>query len=275
MSDPYDLADDAPPTAPKPKARPVPTQPPSAAAPRGKSANLDADVPPAVSPRPRDEPLPVPATNFAAAASGTLKIAAALALIGVGANVLRMVLPLTSANLIDSGIFFLLGVAVFVANLVALAGLALYLFWQHGAYKLVRALGESTKFTAAMGVVWWLVPVANLIFTRDVLADLWRAAGATAGKSPAAAVETKTGGRPRLVWLVEVAWAVAAVFGFVVSLFGVAFFTRLGFLSFAVAYLFAGAFYYLLALYADDVERAIDAKMPKPKRKVAAAAPLA
>ena len=244
MSDPYDI-DDAPKTPPH--------SPPPPAVP------AQGDVPAR-----SDEPLPVPSTNYAATAATLLKISAAVALFGTLTYLIQAV--------VGGGVIAgALGCVFALASLIFIAAIILYMLWQHGAYKLVRSLGNETTYTPGWSVGWWFVPVANLIFTKPILQDLWRASGATAGASSAGDLEAKAGSRPQLVYLLLVGWAAASILGAIFMFIS----ARLGFVVYALAYVVVAAFFYTLSQYTDDVERAIDAKMPVPKKGPRAVAPAA
>ena len=49
----------------------------------------------------------------------------------------------------------------------------LWLIWQFRAHNVLRRRSPSVRFTPALGVTWWFVPVANLVMPFKAMRELW------------------------------------------------------------------------------------------------------
>lgn len=58
--------------------------------------------------------------------------------------------------------------------LAAMPSLVLWLMWFAAAVERLPSLGIQPRQTAAMSVVWWFIPIANLFMPKRTTNDLWR-----------------------------------------------------------------------------------------------------
>ena len=77
--------------------------------------------------------------------------------------------------------FGVLGLAYLGFSLVMLATQVTWLVWQ---YQLASSAPAKLRRTPGMHVVWWFVPVANLVVPRSNIGDLWHAYSARRTGSP-------------------------------------------------------------------------------------------
>ena len=226
---------------------PPPTPPSPASPPPAGTAPLSYEAPNATA-------------GVANAASLLLKVAAAAGAIGAVLRLITAVLPSGFGGIAVAGI---LGCLSFIILLVMVAGLVTYLVWQYRAYEVVRSAGQSTTYTPGWSVGWLIIPFANLIFSKTVFVDLWRASGATESPSPLAPADKAAGGRPLLVYFSLIGFFLLFVLGFFIAIIGaatgVAAIAVIGGLIVALSYVLWVVYAYALSLYVDDVQRALPA----------------
>ncbi len=200
---------------------------------------------------------PAGSASLAKPAAILLKIAAVLTLVQAFLSLITALLP---GSIIGGIVFGCIGLLItFPMLLVALAGAIVYLLWQYRAYTQVRAAGATTTYTPGWSVGWLVIPIANIIFSKPILVDLWIASGATATPAPTSSIEQSAGGRPTFAWYCLVGGLAIIVLAILVAIIGV-FVPLLGRLSqlmiAAAMVAMAGAFF-TLALFTQDVQRAL------------------
>ena len=221
------------------------------------------------SPPPLGYEAPNATAGVARTASLFLKIAAVLGAVQALLRLLTTVLP---GSITGAAIGGIIGCLSLLILLGMVAGMVIYLVWQYRAYEVVRNAGQSTTYTPGWSVAWLVIPFANLIFSKTVWLDLWRASGAIESPSPLAAAEKPAGGRPMFIYFCFIGFFALFLIGILFALIALAagaFVAVIAGLLSVVAYLLWVGFTFGLSLYVDDVQRAL------PASPAASAAPVA
>ena len=203
MSDPYNMADDAPP-------------PPYHAAGPQQLGYADAGV------------LQVYDNSGRASLASKLLLVYAL-LLGVS-SVLGVLALLTVPSFRNGGfpppggsttaaaeplrlVFIVVnGLVAFAAFVLFVLAVIFYMRWQYRAVANARATGHDTRHSPGWGVGWWFIPVANLFVPRRVLRDLWRVSGAGERRG-----SREAGGLPSTIYLLWLVFNLLSLVGILVN----------------------------------------------------------
>jgi hypothetical protein len=89
---------------------------------------------------------------------------------------MERILYLVSSFVTPPEVSILLEILLGAGSVVLFLGAGvLFLVWLHGANRSARSLGASgLHYTPLSSVIWWFVPVANLVVPYRVTAELWK-----------------------------------------------------------------------------------------------------
>lgn len=126
-------------------------------------------------------------TRRALVAGIALRLVASSALLLLAADCFQLVAIGTqgfSADAITFDDVVLFGAAVLYLVSVAVAAVC-FTRWEVRALRNAKRFDESFRRSPGGSVLWWFVPIANLVLPYRVLGDAWRASGRDASGGPA------------------------------------------------------------------------------------------